>query len=156
MKETMALNVIPDDFVPAGDSFPFPSPFTLSSVERDWCMGQPERIVYIKRAHLQRNLLCIAKSIGMTTDEQKKFLDHYCSPSLRNAAEIRAERDEYFNLRSKAEAWMEKRAPAVQPGTSRIEQYAKTSNVFKQLVHGFFGSGRKEPANGDSNTPDEQ
>lgn len=127
----MELN-LPEHLESQQDNFPFPGPFCLSSVERDWCRFQPDRnaaVVFIKRRHLEENLKTIAHEIGMDEAEQKKFLDWWCCPNLD---EIRAEGDPYFNLRYRAENWMEKRKqrPEDQKPKSRLEKYVKSAQEF--------------------------
>lgn len=135
---------------------PFPNPFMLSSMERTWCMGDPEKVVDCKRRHLAENLKIIAGDFGMDEAEQKKFLDYYCSPSVRNASEIRAEGDPYFNLRQKAEGWMEKRKSDKSKPASRIEQFADTAKRFDKLMDELYGSDNARTTGSPGYYPDEQ
>ena len=148
----MELN-LPERLEAQQESFPFPAPFILTSVERNWCRFQPNRnaaIVFVKRRHLEENLKTIAQEIGMDETEQKKFLDWWC---CANGEEIRAEGDHYFNLRYRAENWVEKRkSQSKQQQQSRLEQYAESARQ-------AFGvsPGDKEPGNiGYAILPDEQ
>lgn len=126
-------NIIPSGYKPA-TKFPFPAPFILSSVERDWCMGDPDKIVYIKRAHLRENLIVISSETGMSLQDMEGFLDWWCSPKP-GMSEVRAEEDRYFNLRQRALNWMARRAGNMgrreerQP-KSRVE---KTMEAFNEV-----------------------
>ena len=120
-------SVIPSQFETPQDNFPFPAPFILSSLERDWCRFQQNKtaaIVFIKRRHLEENLKTIEQSIGMDETERKRFLDYWCSA---RGEEIRAEGDPYFDLRQRAESWMERRKPNTTQTKSRLEQYAESA-----------------------------
>ena len=128
---------------------PFPNPFILSSVERSEANGDPEIIVYFKRQHLARNLATVAAQFNMDASTQEKFLDHWCSPWRRNPSIIRAEKDEFFNLKVKVRSWMEKEhlptgapppsAESRQP--SRLEQLAGNSMKANQILTNFYGNG---------------
>lgn len=135
---------------------PFPNPFILSSVERSWCMGEPAKMVECKRRHLAENLSRIAGEFGMDGSEQTKFLDYYCSPSVRNPSEIRAEADEYFNLRQKVEGWMKRMKSDEKKPASRIEQYADTMTKFNAIMDSIYGPDNAGTANGPGYYPDEQ
>lgn len=148
-------NVIPQDFQPKQDNFPFESPFILSSVERAWCHYNNVNIVYIKRRHLEENLKTIAPELGMDEAEQKRFLDYWC---CANGDEIRAEGDRYFDLRQRAESWMYRRRPQEQQ-QSRAQKYANTSKQVTQMIYGLFGqdgAGDNGPATDHPLPPDEQ
>lgn len=134
----MEINVIPEHFEPPTDRFPFPSPFLLSSVERNWCREAPDRILYIKRRHLEENLKTIAQEIGMEEPERKRFMDYWCSPSRFDRSEPRAERDECFNLRQRAESWMENvnQRNGKKPG--RVANTIDTFNEVEQWINGRF------------------
>ena len=154
----MEINVIPENFEAPQEHYPFPAPFILSSVEREWCRFQANRtaaIIFIKRRHLEENLKTIAQEIGMDEAERKNFLDWWC---CARGEEIRAEGDPYFNLRYRAEGWMEKRSPQENKSTnkSRAEKYAESARQ-------FFGASQEvspgpSPAQGFGYTdiPDEQ
>jgi hypothetical protein len=149
----MERNVTPENFEAPQEHYPFPAPFILSSVEREWCRFQANRtaaIIFIKRRHLEENLKTFAKEIGMNEAEQKNFLDWWC---CAKGEEIRAEGDPYFNLRYRAESWMEKRRPqSKSQQQSRLEQYAESARQ-------AFGvsPGDKEPGVfGYAVLPDEQ
>ena len=128
----MELNVIPDNFELQQDNFPFPAPFILSSVERAWCMNDSAKIVYIKRRHLEENLKTIADGMGMDEAEQTRFLNHWCQPANRDPSELLAEVVMAFDLRQRAESWMEKARPKSKPQQSRIEKYAESARQFFQ------------------------
>ena len=108
-------------YVPPKDNFPFPSPFSLTSVENDWCKGDLSKIIHVKRTHLQKNLDVIAEEIGMSQAGIKHFLDWWCDP-MPGTSEIRAEGDPYFNLRRKAENWVRKHPEARIPATAKKEE----------------------------------
>lgn len=125
-------SVIPAQFEAPGDQYPFPAPFILSSMEREWCRSQRNRtaaVVFIKRRHLEENLKTIADGIGMDETERNGFLDWWC---CANGEEIRAEGDPYFNLRYRAENWMARRRPQENKSNnkSRIEKYAESARQF--------------------------
>lgn len=128
-------SVIPTNFeAPKTTTFPFPVPFILSSVERAWCMKEPAKIVFIKRRHLEENLKTFEQEIGMDEAERKRFLDYWCSPSMRDPTEIRAERDECYDIRQRAESWMERARPAGDKPKSRLEKYAESAQQFARNV----------------------
>lgn len=125
----MKGEIIPQNYEPPKENYPYPAPFLLSSVERSWCINDPARVVYIKRSHLEQNLLSLGDVMDET--ERKKFLDHWCSPSTRDRSTIRAELDPCFNLRQRAENWMEKARPDKrQQPKSRLERYAESARQF--------------------------
>ena len=138
-----------DAGVPALPPAPFPNPFILSSVERSVANGDPEKIVYFKRQHLARNLAAVAAQFNMDASTQEKFLDHWCSPWRRNPSIIRAEVDEFFNLRVRVRSWMEKEhlptgaqppsAESRQP--SRLEQLAGNSMKANQILTNLYENG---------------
>lgn len=140
----MDINKIAAGFEAGKDNYPYPSPFVLSSVERDWCRGDLEREIYIKRVHLSDNLATIQKEIGMDESEKEQFLKWWCSPRP-GTSEIRAEGDAYFNLRQRAENWMErvrKRQAPQEPrqSVSRIDKLRQNL----QKIHEHFNGNRKE------------
>ena len=154
----MELN-LPERLETKQDNLPFPAPFVLSSVERNWCRFQQNKtaaVVFIKRRHLEENLKTFAKDIGMDEAEQKKFLDWWC---CANGEEIRAEGDPYFNLRYRAESWMEKRrlqGNNKSTNKSRVEKYEESARQ-------FFGANQEVPSGtspaqgfGYTDFPDEQ
>ena len=156
-------SVIPTTFKPQKDKFPFPSPFSFSSAEDYWCSIQrdqeADRRVYIKRRHLEENLKTFEKEIGMDEATRKKFLDHWCSPSLRNPELIKAELDECFNLRVRAENWMERVKQATeQHAKSRLEKYAESAQQFynNARTETIPSTGREPRGFGYADIPDEQ
>ena len=151
-------SVIPTHFEPPpADKFPFPAPFILTSVERYWCMNDPVKIVFIKRRHLEENLKTIEQEIGMNEAERNKFLDWWCSPGQRDPSEIRAEGDQYFNLRQRATTWMERKRPQRQQQPSRAEQYAESARQFLSgSQQEIPRPGGRPPAGGYADIPDEQ
>ena len=136
--------------------FPYPTPFILSSVERNWCMGDPARIVEIKRRHLEENLKTLEHEFGMNEAERKKFLDYWCCPSQRNREEIRAEGDAYFDLRYRIAKWMDGKKPEEQKTQSRVEQYAQVSRNFSALVYELYNPNDTGAGNRSADSPDEQ
>ena len=152
----MELN-LPERLEVQQDNFPFPSPFILTSVERSWCRFQPNRnaaTIYVKRRHLEENLKTIAQEIGMDAAEQKKFLDWWC---CSNGEDIRAEGDPYFNLRYRAENWMEKRRPQENKSInkSRVEKYAESARQFLGASQ-EVSPGPSQAGFGYADIPDEQ
>lgn len=149
-------SVIPASYEEKIDNYPFPAPFILSSMEREWCRHQnvtDSAIVFIKRRHLEENLKTISQEIGMDEAEQKKFLDWWCSPK---GDAIRAESDPFFNLRNRAESWMEKRKPNnTNNNKSRLEKYAESA---RQFIKGqtISRAGEEPHGFGYADIPDEQ
>ena len=139
------------------DNFPFPAPFILSSVERDWSRFQPNKdaaIVYIKRRHLEENLKTIANDVGMDEAEQKKFLDWWCCPK---GEEIRAEGDPYFDIRYRATNWMERRMEQMNDTQkSRVEKYEESARQFFGAGQTIPSTGREPRGFGYADIPDEQ
>ena len=115
-------------------SLPYEAPFILSSVERDQCRMGVLTVPGVKRNHLHANLKTFSAEIGMDESEQKKFLDYWCSPSRFDDHVIRAELDQCFDLRQRAESWMERAKPAQRQPKSRLEQYAESAQQFYQNV----------------------
>ena len=148
----MGTIVIPADF--EQPSYPFPAPFILSSVERSWCNHDPARIVYIKRAHLEKNLMSL--DAGMDEAERKRFLDYWCSPTTRDPSEIRAELDPAFNLRQRAENWMEKARPQEKQPKSRLEKYAESARQFIEANQAVSAADAVTRRRGYADIPDEQ
>ena len=133
MPKKMEINDIPAHLEDPEDKYPFQVPFILSSVERDLARGEAIRIRYIKRRHLEENIKTFAKEIGMDEEERRKFLDYWCSPSRVVPSMIRAELDECFDLRQKAESWMDnRRRPNKSQQQSRVEKYAESAKQFFQ------------------------
>lgn len=137
----MPETIIPVSFEDCAVVLPYPSPFILSSVERDWCNTAGNnalrivRTVYIKRRHLEENLKVVAGRIGMSETEQKKFIDWWCSVKP-GTTEVRAEGDPYFDLNYRAGRWMENARGNHngQVQKSRIEKYAESAQRFYQNV----------------------
>lgn len=158
--------IIPFDIDVPNDSYPYPNPFFLSSAEEYWCtFGQTQvnalaRKAAIKRWHLDENLKSISKEIGMEDSERKKFVEYWGAKSWKEPDAIRAELDEFFDLRKKAENWMERvKSSSSKQQTSRLEQYAQSAKQFLQgdtveqevSSPGYFPQGL-----GYANIPDEQ
>lgn len=99
----------PSPPVPSGDEDGL---FHVSSVQRDRCGFDPDRIAEIKRrnmsAALDRAALNIRTDTGLLMSEEQKarFLDHWCAHRPGSEA-IRAEGDPYFSLYAKARRWVE-------------------------------------------------
>ena len=128
-------SVIPTTFDAPKDDFPFPFPFILSSVERDWCSRQANSqaaTVYIKRRHLEENMKAMGLESSMDVAERKRFFDYWCCPTIRDRSTIRAELDECFDLRQRMESWRERARPAGPAQKSRLERYAETAQQFYQ------------------------
>lgn len=152
------MNVIPEHFEQPQQNYPFPSPFILSSVERDWCGNECAKILFIKRRHLEENLKTIAGEIRMEEEEQKRFLDYWCQPCDNRMSMLLAERSGAFDIRYRAVSWMQKSGtrPFEQKKKSRIEKYAESARQ-------FFGRCQEVPAGpfaaqgfGYADIPDEQ
>lgn len=143
-------NIIPSGYKPA-TKLPFPAPFILSSVERDWCMGDPDKIVYIKRAHLRENLIVISSETGMSIQDMEGFLDWWCSPKP-GTSEVRAEEDRYFNLLQRALNWMARRAGNLGSLSSRLpkSRVEKTMEAFNEVQDWINGRFDNTPANGNA------
>ena len=111
-------------------------------------------MVFIKRRHLEENLKTIEQEIGMDEIERGKFLDWWC---CAKGEEIRAEGDPYFNLRYRAENWMEKRRPQENKSTnrSRIEKYAESARQFLGASQ-EVSPGPSQAGFGYADIPDEQ
>lgn len=157
----MEINVIPENFEAPQDNFPFPSPFSLSSTEWNWCLwtGRQQKdmkIVFIKRRHLEENLKTFENEIGMGESERKEFLDYWCSPVNRSPSEIRAELDECFNLRARAESWMKRAKPNTNQPKSRLEQYAESARQFFQGAQTVSSGSEDASGFGYADIPDEQ
>lgn len=156
--DAQTINVIPADYEPPKDNFPFKSPFYLSSAEAYWCMGDSARIVYIKRRHLEENIKTFEQEIGMDDTERKRFLDYWCCPDPGNPSEIRAEGDRYFNIRQRAESWMGRRKGPTETKTqqSRIEQYAEKSRRAAAILDQLYPEDVRGAVTGSADAPDEQ
>ena len=123
---------------------PFPNPFILSSVERDWTRGEPSAVVYVKRTHLARNLAAVAAELGMDAQAQEAFLDYWCAPEVRAPSEIRAEGDRYFDIRARAKAWMRREKDAGTAPASRAEQYADSARNIHRIFDEIYGTSENE------------
>ena len=145
---------IPNDLEATRDNYPFPAPFILSSMERFNCMNDPAKIVFVKRRHLEENLKVIEGSVGMDEAERKKFLDYWCSA---RGTEIRAEGDNYFDLRQRAESWMERAAKNNRSQKqSRLEQYAESARQAFGTPQSVPASNTQSASTGYTVLPDEQ
>jgi len=152
-------SVIPVFFEEKKDNYPFPAPFILSSVERDWCSGDKSRENFIKRRHLEENLKTIAGKIGMNETMCKSFLDYWCSPSNRSQGTLRAELDECFNLRLRAENWAQREKNTQFVNSSRIDKYAEATRQFISRTPGqdlLYRTLEVSTRLGNADTPDEQ
>ena len=150
-------SVIPTNFEAPKDNFPFPAPFVLSSAERFWCMEDNARIIYIKRRHLEENIKTIESEYGMGEEERKRFLDYWCSPSMRDPSTFRAERDECFDIRQRVSSWMDRAKQKDKQPKSRAEKYAETAQQFFQNGQQTIPtSPSATPGIGYANIPDEQ
>lgn len=83
--------------------------FYVSSVQRDRCGFDPDRIAEVKRKNMSEALDRAAarlesEGLRMSPEQRARFLDHWCAHRPGSEA-IRAEGDPYFNLYAKAKLW---------------------------------------------------
>nr|DAN02156.1 MAG TPA: chromosome replication initiation protein [Caudoviricetes sp.] len=96
----------PSPPVPSGDESGL---FYVSSVQRDRCGFDPDRIAEVKRRKMSEALDRAAarlesEGLRMSPEQRARFLDHWCAHRPGSEA-IRAEGDPYFNLYAKAKLW---------------------------------------------------
>ena len=96
----------PSPPVPSGDESGL---FYVSSVQRDRCGVDPDRIAEVKRRKMSEALDRAAarlesEGLRMSPEQRARFLDHWCAHRPGSEA-IRAEGDPYFNLYAKAKLW---------------------------------------------------
>lgn len=96
----------PSPPVPSGDERGL---FYVSSVQRDRCGFDPDRIAEIKRRNMSEALDRAAarlesEGLRMSPEQRARFLDHWCAHRPGSEA-IRAEGDPYFSLYAKAKLW---------------------------------------------------
>ena len=96
----------PSPPVPSGDESGL---FFVSSVLRDRCGFDPDRIAEMKRRRMSEALDRAAarlesEGLRMSTEQRVRFLDHWCAHRPGSEA-IRAEGDPYFSLYAKAKLW---------------------------------------------------
>lgn len=96
----------PSPPVPSGDESGL---FYVSSVQRDRCGFDPDRIAEVKRKNMSEALDRAAarlesEGLRMSPEQRARFLDHWCAHRPGSEA-IRAEGDPYFNLYAKAKLW---------------------------------------------------
>lgn len=153
----MEINVIPENFQAPQDNYPFPTPFILSSVEKDWCHHDWARIVFIKRRHLEENIKVIADEMGMGEDERKRFLDYWCQPCDLERTTLLAEKSGAFDLRYRVGRWMETRG--IKNNTdnkSRAEKYAESARQFFSNAQAVPPGADGTQGFGYADIPDEQ
>lgn len=105
----------PPQATPQPPSPPVPSRdkdslFYVSSVMREWCGFDPERIAEVKRKKMSEALDRAAarlesEGLRMSPEQRARFLDHWCAHRPGSEA-IRAEGDPYFSLYAKARIWV--------------------------------------------------
>lgn len=83
--------------------------FYVSSVMREWCGFDPDRIAEVKRKKMSEALDRAAarlesEGLRMSPEQRARFLDHWCAHRPGSEA-IRAEGDPYFSLYAKAKLW---------------------------------------------------
>ncbi len=96
----------PQPPVPSGDESGL---FYVSSVQRDRCGFDPDRIAEVKRKNMSEALDRAAarlesEGLRMSPEQRARFLDHWCAHRPGSEA-IRAEGDPYFSLYAKAKLW---------------------------------------------------
>lgn len=96
----------PSPPVPSGDESGL---FYVSSVQRDRCGFDPDRIAEVKRKNMSDALDRAAarlesECLRMSPEQRARFLDHWCAHRPGSEA-IRAEGDPYFSLYAKAKLW---------------------------------------------------
>lgn len=84
--------------------------FYVSSVMREWCGFDPDRIAEVKRKKMSEALDRAAarlesEGLRMSPEQRARFLDHWCAHRQGSEA-IRAEGDPYFSLYAKARIWV--------------------------------------------------
>lgn len=84
--------------------------FYVSSVMREWCSFDPDRIAEVKRKKMSEALDRAAarlesEGLRMSPEQRARFLDHWCAHRPGSEA-IRAEGDPYFSLYAKARIWV--------------------------------------------------
>lgn len=84
--------------------------FYVSSVMREWCGFDPDRIAEVKRKNMSEALDRAAarlesEGLRMSPEQRARFLDHWCAHRPGSEA-IRAEGDPYFSLYAKARIWV--------------------------------------------------
>ena len=97
----------PSPPVPSGDESGL---FYVSSVRRDRCDFDPDRIAEVKRKKMSEALDRAAarlesEGLRMSPEQRARFLDHWCAHRPGSEA-IRAEGDPYFSLYAKARIWV--------------------------------------------------
>lgn len=97
----------PNPPVPSRDK---DSLFYVSSVMREWCGFDPDRIAEVKRKKMSEALDRAAarlesEGLRMSQEQRARFLDHWCAHRPGSEA-IRAEGDPYFSLYAKARIWV--------------------------------------------------
>ena len=97
----------PSPPVPSGDESGL---FYVSSVQRDRCDFDPDRIAEVKRKKMSEALDRAAarlesEGLRMSPEQRARFLDHWCAHRPGSEA-IRAEGDPYFSLYAKARIWV--------------------------------------------------
>lgn len=105
----------PPQATPLPPSPPVPSRdkdslFYVSSVMREWCGFDPDRIAEVKRKKMSEALDRAAarlesEGLRMSPEQRARFLDHWCAHRQGSEA-IRAEGDPYFSLYAKARIWV--------------------------------------------------
>lgn len=93
--------------VPSGDESGL---FYVSSVQRDRCGFDPDRIAEVKRKNMSEALDRAAarlesEGLRMSPEQRARFLDHWCAHRPGSEA-IRAEGDPYFSLYAKSRIWV--------------------------------------------------
>lgn len=104
-----SLGITPQPPSPPVPSRDKDSLFYVSSVMREWCGFDPDRIAEVKRKKMSEALDRAAarlesEGLRMSPEQRARFLDHWCAHRPGSEA-IRAEGDPYFSLYAKAKLW---------------------------------------------------
>lgn len=105
-----SLGTTPQPHSPPVPSRDKDSLFYVSSVMREWCGFDPDRIAEVKRKKMSEALDRAAarlesEGLRMSPEQRARFLDHWCAHRQGSEA-IRAEGDPYFSLYAKARIWV--------------------------------------------------
>ncbi len=112
--------------------------FFVSSVQRDSCGFDPDRIAGIKRERMAAALDRAAarlegEGLRMSREQRCRFLDHWCA-HRPGSEEIRAEGDRYFSLDSKARIWLSSDAEraASKPAAGGVSGFADATSDWRK------------------------
>lgn len=120
----------------------------ISSVQRSFLGGNPDKIVEHKRRIFRSEVEALAVEAGMPQSEVEAFVGWW-TESTPGTEKIRAEFETVFNTLSRMNNWMERRRrkPAHPAQKSRIDQYEENM----KFINDFFDGKQSSTA-----APDEQ